>query len=122
MILHFGDHDPSGIDMTRDILDRLQLYSESDVEVHRLALNFDQIESFNLPPNPAKTTDSRYASYIMLHGTESWELDALEPPVLAALVREAISYHRDEEQWEAGVLKQEAARKKLRKLAKDWSE
>jgi hypothetical protein len=30
VILHLGDHDPSGIDMTRDIRDRLELFIERD--------------------------------------------------------------------------------------------
>ena len=67
-ILHLGDHDPSGIDMTRDIEDRLRLFMEEElpidfnevVTVHRIALNYDQIRQYNPPPNPAKTTDSRF--------------------------------------------------------------
>ena len=44
-IFYLGDHDPSGIDMTRDIRERLELFSETIfVEVHRLALNYDQVE------------------------------------------------------------------------------
>ena len=30
VILHFGDHDPSGLDMTRDIRDRLALFARRD--------------------------------------------------------------------------------------------
>ena len=52
-ILHFGDHDPSGIDMTRDIRDRLELFGAT-VLVQRCALNADQVEQYGPPPNPAK--------------------------------------------------------------------
>jgi hypothetical protein len=100
VIFHLGDHDPSGIDMTRDIEDRLRLFGEGlDFKVVRLALNMDQVEEYNPPPNPAKTTDSRYAGYIAVHGEYSWELDALDPPTLAALVRDAIEELRDEDRW-----------------------
>ena len=58
VILHLGDHDPSGVDMTRDIFDRLQTFM-GGAEVKRLALNWDQVEMYNPPPNPAKLTDSR---------------------------------------------------------------
>jgi hypothetical protein len=30
IILHLGDHDPSGVDMTRDIKDRLKMFTEKD--------------------------------------------------------------------------------------------
>jgi hypothetical protein len=88
VVLHLGDHDPSGIDMTRDIKDRLELFIETDwlyeemtvnkatvgeiradmvvrcegrlpLEVRRIALNMDQVEEYDPPPNPAKLTDSR---------------------------------------------------------------
>lgn len=85
-ILHFGDHDPSGLDMTRDIDDRLALFGSPHVHVKRIALNMDQIEQYSPPPNPAKETDSRFADYREKYGDESWELDSLEPSVLERLV------------------------------------
>jgi hypothetical protein len=60
IVLHLGDHDPNGLDMTRDNRDRLTMFARRDVEVRRLALNMDQIERFRPPPNFAKETDSRY--------------------------------------------------------------
>lgn len=91
VILHLGDHDPSGIDMTRDIAARLRLFAESRVEVRRIALTMDQIEQYDPPPNPAKETDARFAAYRDEYGDESWELDALEPTVLVDLIRSNIS-------------------------------
>lgn len=90
-ILHFGDHDPSGKDMSRDIIDRLFLFTGRTLKFERLALNMNQVEAYKPPPNPAKITDSRAAGYIAEFGDESWELDALEPSVLSRLVEEAIS-------------------------------
>ena len=71
IILHFGDHDPSGIDMTRDIHDRMGVF-KLPMEVQRLALNMDQIEHYRPPPNPAKSTDARFRSYRAAFGNESW--------------------------------------------------
>jgi hypothetical protein len=102
IILHFGDHDPSGVDMTRDIIDRLALFM-GGVEVNRLALNMDQVDLYAPPPNPAKITDSRATVYIQKFGRESWELDALEPDVLADLVREAITNLLDPAEWQTAV-------------------
>jgi hypothetical protein len=106
-ILHLGDHDPSGIDMTRDITTRVLEFIEGDgfdpaaVTIKRIALNMDQIEQYNPPPNPAKETDSRFESYIQIYGEESWELDALEPNVLVNLIRGEIRPLIDFEKWDA---------------------
>lgn len=99
LVLHLGDHDPSGIDMTRDIRDRLVMFVDpedcGEVEVKRLALTMDQVEQFSPPPNPAKETDSRCSGYRAQFGDESWELDALDPKFLAGLIRDEIYEHRD---------------------------
>lgn len=101
-ILYFGDHDPSGMDMDRDIEDRLMTLSwHTPFTFQRLALTWDQIEEYNPPPNPAKLTDSRSDGYISQYGMESWELDALEPQVLAGLVRDAVLEWRDDGQYES---------------------
>lgn len=70
VVLHLGDHDPSGKDMTRDIEDRLRLFGCSDLEVRRIALNMDQVRQYRPPPNPAKITDSRAKSYIKQFGKQ----------------------------------------------------
>jgi hypothetical protein len=44
IIFHFGDHDPSGLDMTEDLRNRMAMFAETDVELRRIALNRDQIE------------------------------------------------------------------------------
>lgn len=85
VILHLGDHDPSGIDMSRDIVDRLEMFGVNP-RFKRLALNMDQIEEFSPPPNPAKLSDSRAKGYITKFGKSSWELDALKPETLDALI------------------------------------
>ena len=95
VILHLGDHDPSGIDMTRDNFARLRMFSDDNVTVERIALNMDQIKKYNPPPNPAKVTDSRYETYLLAYGPESWELDALEPKTLTNLIIEKVINHRD---------------------------
>lgn len=114
VILHFGDHDPSGIDMTRDIGDRLALFGAREkVEVRRLALNMAQVEEYEPPPNPAKETDSRFAGYLAEHGDESWELDALEPAVLAQLVEDEVSQLIDDDAWAERVKVETEEREQL---------
>ncbi len=101
VILHFGDHDPSGIDMTRDITDRLAMFGcgKHVCRVIRLALNMNQVQQYNPPPNPAKITDSRAGSYIRTHGRRSWELDALDPATLTGLIGETIQKIIDWDMW-----------------------
>lgn len=122
VILHFGDHDPSGMDMTRDIIDRLTLFIGDNIHLKRLALNMDQVEEYGPPPNPAKITDSRAASYIQIHGNESWELDALEPDTLAALVRDFVEGIREDEQWQEEVEQEEEHRRLLGVVSQQWQQ
>ena len=98
-ILHLGDHDPSGMDMTRDIEDRLVMLSRRMVGVVRIALNMDQIRALNPPPNPTKLTDSRAAGYVANFGYDSWELDALDPTYLNDLITDEVLGYRNEDQW-----------------------
>lgn len=120
VIMHLGDHDPSGLDMTRDIADRLTLFSGQPVEVKRLALNMDQVEELGPPPNPAKITDSRAKAYILAYGHESWELDALEPEYMEALIRTNVLRLRDEATWAETLEREQAMVAKLKELASEY--
>lgn len=100
VVVHLGDHDPSGIDMTRDNEKRLCMFAEGDVEVRRIALNMDQVLQYSPPPNPAKLTDSRAPEYVAEHGYESWELDALEPRVMRRLIQATIDDYKDVDLWQ----------------------
>ena len=128
LILHFGDHDPSGIDMTRDIQERVAMFARGglgedvgsdfdNIEVRRLALNFDQIKSYRPPPNPAKITDARAAEYIRNYGQQSWELDALEPRVLISLIERELDALIDEDEWETSMEDERRGRAKIKAVA-----
>lgn len=94
-IIHLGDHDPSGIDMTRDIQDRLNLFTGGGVSVIRIALTIEQVRRYNPPPSPAKLTDARASGYIDLYGEDCWELDALEPKTISELISDVVSSETD---------------------------
>lgn len=119
VVVHLGDHDPSGIDMTRDIGDRLELFG-AGTEVRRIALNFDQIEEFRPPPNPAKLTDSRAGGYIGRFGRSSWELDALNPDVLASLITDEIDSLLDVPSYADRLDEQDRGRAELARVAAWW--
>ena len=95
IIFYLGDFDPSGIDMIRDVKDRIQEFTNKHyrnfpIEVIPIALTKEQIKQYNPPPNPAKTTDPRAGKFIDEHGATSWEVDALPPNVLITLLDDAI--------------------------------
>jgi len=98
-ILYLGDHDPSGLDMVRDIRQRLHDFGE-EPEVSHIGLTMEQVLELDPPPNPAKITDSRSDWYISKYGDESWELDAIPPPRLVEIVEGAILELIDEDAFE----------------------
>jgi hypothetical protein len=129
VLIHLGDHDPSGIDMTRDNRDRLRIFAGSPsyvgviptyVEVIRLALNMDQVEEYQPPPNPTKITDSRAKEYIKEFGSTSWELDALEPEVLERKIKREINKHIDEEVWDEVGEEEKEKRLMLGRIYDRW--
>lgn len=119
VIFHFGDHDPSGKDMTRDIVDRLELFM-GGVKLERLALNMDQVEKYSPPPNPAKLTDSRASAYVAEFGDDSWELDALEPKVITDLIRRNVNKLKDKKIWAEDEARLNEEKALLGKASKRW--
>lgn len=126
LILHLGDHDPSGIDMTRDNGDRLSMFSDTGigslVDVKRTALNFDQVEQYNPPPNPTKDTDVRSAGYRARFGEECWELDALDPTVIDALVEREILAVLDKKKWDKAAKAEKAQKAILQECSDRWDD
>lgn len=139
-LLYLGDHDPSGLDMIRDIERRIfefwwgereGLSSDDDgrsmpedfkeweeyelfqdvFEIIPIALTMEQIKSHNPPPNPAKITDPRAKDYIAKFGKTSWEVDALPPKVLNQLLEDSILSLIDLDKFNASIARQERERK-----------
>jgi len=121
-VIHLGDHDPSGIDMTRDIIDRLEMFTGGEIAVERIALNFDQVQQYNPPPNPAKENDSRATGYIADFGTSSWELDALEPRVLVDLITRIVEDIIEWEEWNKVIDREMRERSLLQTVGDRWTD
>lgn len=127
VIFHLGDHDPSGLDMTRDNRERVQMLAGRDlevdgmqVEVVRLALNIDQVRRYRPPPNPAKETDSRFEKYRAQFGDKSWELDALSPQVIDQLIDAAISDRIEPDAWGESMAEEAEDKAKLAAVSRNW--
>lgn len=117
IILHLGDHDPSGVDMTRDMQDRFHLFGATNVHFERIALTMSQVDELNPPPNPAKITDTRAGSYISQYGHDSWELDALKPNYMVDLVNERAEAHIDLNRWDEDLEVEGKERDGLREIS-----
>lgn len=126
---HLGGHGPSGKDMGRDIVARLELFGADDVEFRRLAPNLDQIEEFGPPPNPTKPSDGRAQGCIERFGCERRELDALDPSVIGRLIDENVRMCRDEGPYRDVLARENEEKGTLRDLRggcqgliQNWSE
>jgi hypothetical protein len=100
--------------------DRLKMFG-SQVRIERIALNMDQVQQYNPPPNPAKETDSRFKGYIEIHGGESWELDALDPHVITDLIENAITSLTDQNLRDCLISQQKEHRRQLATVANRWT-
>ena len=99
VVLYFGDFDPSGIDIERDLSARLGKYNAGDFIVYRVALTRDQIVKYSLPPMPVKRSDARADHFLASYGNESVELDALDPRTLKLMVAQSIASYIDLDAW-----------------------
>ena len=121
-VLYLGDFDPSGLDMIRDIADRVNEFRTGgdsfnlDFTVQPIALTMPQIEEHNPPPNPAKVTDPRANEYMSKYGDTSWEVDALRPEVLHELLNKALLNEMDIPLYEEVLEEEEADKEKLIEL------
>lgn len=143
VVLYLGDHDSSGLDMVRDIRERIiefllkgdepvsgwnmeeeiqNTHGEALFQVVPLALNMEQIRKYSPPPNPAKMTDPRARWYVAQFGEMSWELDALKPQVLIKIVENGIQNFLDVAKYNAWIEREKKESEALeafgRKLAK----
>lgn len=128
LLLDVRDHDPSGIDMTRDAEDRLSEFLgprlSAHLEVRRIALNMQQIKRYNPPKNFAKITDSRAhgpEGYIAKYGPDSWEVDALNPEVLDKIVADNIAGAvSDGPAFNRRVKQQLEGQRRIRETGDNW--
>lgn len=120
VILFLGDHDPSGLDTIRDIESRLGLYGVQELIVSRLAINMDQVSTYNIPANPSKIPDGRSAGYVKLYGNDSWELDAMEPNLIHALITKSIKKYRDGKIYNSVIRREHREKEKIRGISEQW--
>ncbi len=95
LLFYFGDHDPSGVDITRAVEEGIREFAPgADVTLERIAVTENQIEEWNLPTRPTKASDARSKDF----DGESVEVDAIPPKTLRALIEQCIQRNID---WKA---------------------
>jgi hypothetical protein len=111
------DFDPSGLGIADTVTVELMNRSyPTEVHVERLAVDREQIDEYQLPTRPTKTTDSRARKFMQYHGTGSVELDAIPPATLRGLVRDSIERHMDPSQLRTLQLAERQERDLLREV------
>ncbi len=118
-ILYLGDHDPSGLDMIRDIKDRLAEFGIDNLKVEHIALTDEQVNKYNPPPNPAKFKDPRAKWYISKYGETSWEVDALNPKTLNKIIKKRIEELIDVDLFNEQLTKEEKDKAALTEIAEE---
>jgi len=120
ILIDFRDHDPSGLEMSKELSKRLLRYSElENFELFRAALNIEQVRAFSLRPNRIDNQDTRASGYEKKYGQDCWELDALPPKELQLIVGKSIKRFVDLEIWNKVSIQQAADRQFLKKRFKE---
>ena len=114
-ILYFGDFDPTGLDIPRNIKERLESFGII-FEFHKIALTPGQIKKYDLPPNLTKKTDSRAKGFVAIYGDNTVELDALDPKVLRDLIENSILNYIDIDKYDEAVEQEKSDLSKIQEI------
>jgi hypothetical protein len=120
-IRYFGDFDPSGKDMDRDIIERIELLTGwtegEEFDFKRIAVEREHIQQYGLPPMPEDAeavkkyeNDPRTAAFEAENGGESYavELDALAvyaPNDYIQMIQDVADEFLDEDIYESELKK-----------------
>lgn len=130
IVLMLTDYDPSGEDMVRDVKERLRYYARfsevfpledwQEPVIKKIALTKEQVEKYNLLPNPMKISDPRAKKFRAGCGEAAYELDALDPPELLSIIEEAILAEiQNKAAFEEALREEEEEKRKLQEMVKE---
>lgn len=119
IILYFGDYDPSGEDIPRALKENIINLGCPSIEVRRISLMEEQVLQWNLPPAPAKVTDSRTANWC---GLGQVELDAVKPEILISLLDNAVYEIFDSYLYDELIERESRERKQFQEELKRYVE
>lgn len=118
-IYYFGDHDPSGLMIDRQIEKRLRQFApEADITFERVAVTPKQIADMNLPSRPTKTKGTHAKHF----EGESTEVDAIPPAVLRQIATECILRHIDQRSYNVLLIAEESERETLNSIRAQYED
>lgn len=117
LILYFGDFDPSGVDIQRSAIEHIAEDFGIEIECKRVALTKEQIGQYNLPPAPAKHTDTRRNGFILEQGVD-WqvELDSIDPRELQRLIESSVNDYWNSKASKRRKTELESRQEKIKRL------
>jgi hypothetical protein len=121
IVLYVGDWDPSGMFMSeRDLPERLARYGGNHIQLRRIAITRDQTRGVPSFPASDKNNDRRYRWFVENFGKRCWELDALDPNDLRAIVEREILALIEPIAWERCDVINRAEQESLRTIIGKW--
>lgn len=112
VLLHVGDHDPSGVSIFDYLTEDVAAFLVDDAPerkliAERIAITAEQAKG--LPSAPPKRSDSRSASW----KGETWHAEALPPDRLAEIVNDAIQRHLNDTIWRRAMKREKKERERV---------
>jgi len=121
-VLYVGDYDPSGMGMSTDDLPTRLAELGAFPTIQRLAIDRTFATNAALPAFAAdeKRHDPRYAWFVAQYGAQCWELDAMAPPDLRAVVEAAIVARIEPDAWQRCARVEAAEQRSLEQVLGTW--
>lgn len=116
-VLYIGDYDPSGLLIGKNIESRLREFApELEIEFRRMLINPDQIEKFELPFKPVKSSSHSSG----FQDSRTVEAEAMPANQTRRILEEAILEHVDRRALEVARIAEEDERRILNLVRIDY--
>jgi hypothetical protein len=120
-VLYAGDYDCSGLYMSEvDLPNSFAKYGGNHIMLRRIALTRQQVRTLPSFPASNKRKDPRYKWFIDNHGSECWELDAMDPNALRNLVEQEIRQLIEPVAWARCETVYRAEKESLKHVLERW--
>ena len=98
-IYYFGDHDPAGWWIKRNLEASLRTFG-ADATVIHVGVTPEQVWNLGLPTRRASKSDKRYKGFVAHFGSDSCtEVDAIDPNTLTGMIESSILSNIDVAAW-----------------------
>jgi hypothetical protein len=119
---YLGDHDPSGLRIEADLLNRIRGFGANPAAWERLAITPDDFQNSNLLGFPVKKNPKvkgAWEPYLAVFGDRCVEVDAIPANEIRHRVGRAILSHIDQHEWDIlRIIEQEEKQDLFSKLFK----